>query len=108
MLPHIESSNPRAAEYINLPIFTNGYNDTENVTQGAEPWKENVEVGMRNAEWVEFGSGNAEWVEFGIKKKYSPRKDTGKNIGFNFFLVFRRRRLYNSVPLRENSVVKRL
>jgi hypothetical protein len=67
MLPPIESLNPRTSEFINLIIFTNGYNDTENVTQGAEPCKENSEVGMRNAEnkkgngeLIECGSGNAE------------------------------------------------
>ena len=50
MLSHIESSNPRAPEFINLSIFTDSYNETQHVTQGAEPYKENVEVGMRNAE----------------------------------------------------------
>jgi hypothetical protein len=48
MLPRIESSNPRASEYINLPIFADGYNDTQHVTQGAEPYKDNVEVETRN------------------------------------------------------------
>ena len=48
MLPHIEGSNPRASEYINLPIFADSYNETEHVTQGAEPHKVNVEIGMRN------------------------------------------------------------
>jgi len=50
MLPPIESSNQRASEYINLPIFADSYNETEHVTQGAEPFKNNLEVGMRNAE----------------------------------------------------------
>ena len=39
MLPRIESSNPRVSEYINLSIFTDGYNEKEHVTQGAEPYK---------------------------------------------------------------------
>jgi hypothetical protein len=60
MLPRIESSNQRASEYINLPIFADGYNEKEHVTQGAEPFKNNLEVGMRNAELIECGSGNAE------------------------------------------------
>jgi len=50
MLSHIESSNPRAPEFINLPIFADGYNETQHVTQGAEPYKSNSEVGTRNAE----------------------------------------------------------
>ena len=60
MLPRIESSNPRASEQTNFPIFADSYNETRHVTQGAEPCKENSEVGMRNAELIECGSGNAE------------------------------------------------
>jgi len=36
MLSGIESSNQRASEYIRLQIFTDGYKETEDVTQGAE------------------------------------------------------------------------
>ena len=36
MLFGIESSNQRASEYIILQIFTDGYKETEDVTQGAE------------------------------------------------------------------------
>ncbi len=48
MLPRIESSNQRVSEYINLPIFADGYNEKEPVTQGAELYKDNVEVETRN------------------------------------------------------------
>jgi len=48
MLPRIESSNPRASEYINLPIFTDSYNEIQHVIQGAELYKNNVEVETRN------------------------------------------------------------
>jgi hypothetical protein len=62
MLPRIENSNPRASEYINFPIFADSYNETQHVTQGTEPCKENSEVGMRNAE---NKKGNGELIEFG-------------------------------------------
>jgi len=47
MLPRIESSNQRASEYTKLLIFADSYDETEHVTQGAEPFKDNLEVGMR-------------------------------------------------------------
>ena len=50
MLPRIESSNPRASEQTNFPIFADSYNETRHVTQGAEPFKKNSEVGMRKSE----------------------------------------------------------
>jgi hypothetical protein len=65
MLPRIESSNPRASEQTNFPIFADSYNETRHVTQGAEPFKKNSEVGMRNAE---NKKGNAELIEFGSRK----------------------------------------
>ena len=67
MLPRIESSNQRASEYINLPIFADGYNEKEHVTQGAEPCKENSEVGMRNAE---NKKGNAELTSIDEQQNY--------------------------------------
>jgi len=48
MLPRIESSNQRASENTNLQIFADGYNETQPVTQEAEPFKENSEVETRN------------------------------------------------------------